>query len=106
MQKADGTYRWHLLRAEARSGDNKESIGWFGTFLDIEDRKQIEEINKADQAKSRFLASMSHGKHKIIKWDLVADHNQCRDEDPTFWCNWHGFSSSHYPVDKRANWYH
>jgi signal transduction histidine kinase len=44
-----------------KHGDNKEVNGWFGTFMDIDDRKKIEEINKADQAKSRFLASMSHG---------------------------------------------
>lgn len=60
LKRADGAYRWHLLRAEVKREKDIFS-GWFGSFMDIDDRKKIEEINKADQAKSRFLASMSHG---------------------------------------------
>eukprot|EP01112_Ceratiomyxa_fruticulosa_P014507 TRINITY_DN4160_c0_g1_i1.p1 TRINITY_DN4160_c0_g1~~TRINITY_DN4160_c0_g1_i1.p1 ORF type:complete len:1325 (+),score=281.82 TRINITY_DN4160_c0_g1_i1:2133-6107(+) len=33
---------------------------WYGVQVDIHDRKELDELNKTDQAKSRFLATMSH----------------------------------------------
>lgn len=84
-----------------RTGDNnKDPIGWFGTFLDIDDRKKIEEINKADQAKSRFLASMSHGKRpQKSERDKMVAYVLYRNANPTFWCDRYGLAASHYSFD-------
>jgi len=39
---ADGSYRWHLLRAVAMRANGGESTTWFGACTDIEDQKRAE----------------------------------------------------------------
>ena len=68
IRRADGVYRWHIVRAVAqRAGDGRVS-GWIGTNTDIDDRKQVEfdlaaakfAAEEANVAKSTFIANMSH----------------------------------------------
>ena len=79
IRRADGEYRWHLVRATAlRDGDGR-IIQWVGACTDIEDQKQAEaelerrihertaeaqeharRAEEASLAKSEFLAMMSH----------------------------------------------
>ena len=49
---ADGTYRWVLARAEPRWDENGKITNWFGTSIDIEDKKRAEE--ELRQARSRL----------------------------------------------------
>ena len=44
IRKADGTYRWHLVRAAPLRGDDGTLTGWVGTNTDIEDRKNSEAV--------------------------------------------------------------
>jgi PAS domain S-box-containing protein len=61
-------YRWHLARAVAQCDENGKILEWFGSNIDIEDRKRAEgelerltrEATEANRAKSDFLAAMSH----------------------------------------------
>jgi PAS domain S-box-containing protein len=39
IQRADGVYRWHLVRALPIHGDDGEIVRWIGTNTDIEDQK-------------------------------------------------------------------
>ncbi|HEY9909015.1 MAG TPA: PAS domain S-box protein [Thermosynechococcaceae cyanobacterium] len=41
LQRADGTYRWHIIRAVALRNTAGEVINWFGTYTDIHDQKQM-----------------------------------------------------------------
>lgn len=43
LKRADGTYRWHLARANAGRDENGEIIKWLGTTTDINDKKLAEE---------------------------------------------------------------
>lgn len=55
----DGRYRWHVARAEPlRSSDGKIS-GWFGTSLDIHDRKLAEAALRSSEEQFRLLADSS-----------------------------------------------
>ena len=39
VRRADGVYRWHLVRAVPMRGSDGEILRWFGTNTDIEDQK-------------------------------------------------------------------
>ncbi|MCX7592361.1 MAG: PAS domain-containing protein [Fischerella sp.] len=72
---ADGTYRWHLVRAYPLKDNQGHIVKWFGTCTDIHDQKQIEaeraqllerekaaraEAEAANRIKDQFLAILSH----------------------------------------------
>jgi PAS domain S-box-containing protein len=58
---SDGVYRWHLARGLPLKDLNGHIIKWVGTSTDIEDQKQAQDAaERANRAKSDFLASMSH----------------------------------------------
>lgn len=42
LQRADGTYIWHLAKAEPTRDEQGQIVRWFGTCTDISDRKQFE----------------------------------------------------------------
>ena len=79
VRRADGEYRWHLVRATALRDEDGGIIQWVGACTDIEDQKQaeaeleskirertaeaLEQARRAEEAslaKSEFLATMSH----------------------------------------------
>ena len=42
---ADGSYRWHLVRAVPMKGQQGEVTNWLGTCTEMEDQKQAEKAN-------------------------------------------------------------
>jgi PAS domain S-box-containing protein len=68
LRGGDGTYRWHLVRALPLREPGGRISKWFGTNVDINDRKRVEQALgeardaalEADRLKSEFLAMMSH----------------------------------------------
>lgn len=67
-RNAKGEYRWHLSRLLPVKDANGRMLNWYGTSVDIHDRRIIEqELSKArdiaeeaSKKKSQFLANMSH----------------------------------------------
>ncbi|MDB5034465.1 MAG: domain S-box-containing protein [Chlorobi bacterium] len=67
-RQADGSYRWHLLRAIPIRDDQGNITQWIGTSTDIDDQKRTEEeltharerAEAASNAKDHFLAVLSH----------------------------------------------
>lgn len=58
---SDDVYRWHLARGLPLKDFNGHIVRWVGTCTDIEDQKQLQAVaERANLAKSDFLASMSH----------------------------------------------
>ena len=51
LRRADGIYRWWLVRGVPLLGDNGEIIKWFGTCTDIEQIKVAEQRLKESEAK-------------------------------------------------------
>ena len=43
MRRFDGTYRWFLFRADPLLDESGKIVKWYGTNVDIEERKQAEE---------------------------------------------------------------
>jgi PAS domain S-box-containing protein len=75
LRRRDGAYRWHLVRALPLHDDAGQVAKWFGSTTDIHDQKLYEdslraarddalearrEAERADLAKSKFLAAASH----------------------------------------------
>jgi PAS domain S-box-containing protein len=65
---ADGSYRWHLVRAVPIQDSHGAIENWYGSLIDIQERRLMEMELKtaknaaevANQKKSQFLANMSH----------------------------------------------
>src|SRR6516165_4973309 len=55
MRRFDGSYRWFLIRANPQRDELGNIVKWYGTNIDIEDRKKAEE---AQQASERNLAAI------------------------------------------------
>ncbi len=68
MERRNGSYRWHLVRAVPVCDVDGAILRWFGTSTDVNSQKQTEEeleaarmaAESASRAKSSFLARMSH----------------------------------------------
>jgi len=43
LRRFDGAYRWFLFRANALRDESEKIVKWYGTNVDIEDRKRAEE---------------------------------------------------------------
>src|SRR5262245_13840883 len=55
MRRHDGAYRWFLFRANPVRDESGNVLRWYGTCLDIEDRKQAEEHLRASELDARSL---------------------------------------------------
>ena len=59
LRRADGVYRWWLVRGVPLLGDNGEIIKWFGTCTDIEQIKAAEQRLKESEAKFSGIISIA-----------------------------------------------
>ena len=55
MRRADGVYRWFLFRANPLRDEAGNIIKWYGTNIEIEDRKQADEALRASELNLREL---------------------------------------------------
>lgn len=61
IKAGDGSWRWHLSRAEPVQGLNGKIEKWYGTATDIDDQKQLEtKLRDMNKMKDEFLATLSH----------------------------------------------
>src|SRR6202163_4058851 len=60
LRRADGTYRWWLIRGRALHDEKGTIINWYGTWTDVEDIKQTEEALK----RARDEAEEMNQKHQ------------------------------------------
>ncbi len=61
FRRADGEYRWFLLRAVPLFDDSGNVLSWMGTCTDIHDQRvSHEEAIRTAKMKDEFLATVSH----------------------------------------------
>ncbi len=61
LRRADGVYRWHLTRALPRRDATGAVVRWYGSVVDVDDRRRAEEaLREADHRKDEFLATLAH----------------------------------------------
>jgi len=76
FRRADGEYRWFLVRAVALIDDSGAVLSWMGTCTDIHDQKRLhEEALHTARMKDEFLATVSHELrtplNAILGWSRV-----------------------------------
>jgi len=57
LRRYDGEYRWFLFRAEPARDDRGDTIRWYGTNTDIEERKRAESLLAAEKRTLEMIAS-------------------------------------------------
>jgi len=85
----DGTERWVLAKGQAQfegKGEARRAVDFFGTLLDITDRKQAEEARYESEAKFRTLAA--HAPVGIFMADVDGNCLYVNDR----WCTMAGMS--------------
>jgi len=61
FRRADGEYRWFLVRATALLDETGKALAWMGTCTDIHDQRLIhDETLRTAKMKDEFLATISH----------------------------------------------
>lgn len=55
MRRFDGTYRWFLFRVSPLRDDSGRIVQWYGTCIDIEDRKRAEQALRANEQNLRLM---------------------------------------------------
>ncbi len=55
LRRHDGAYRWFLIRVEPLQEESGETLRWYGTNTDIEDRKRTEEKLREDEREIRRI---------------------------------------------------
>ncbi len=69
MRRFDGTYRWFLFRSEALRDEAGAIVAWYGTNIDIDDRKQVENAWQRSQAYSAEAQKLSQT--GSFAWDVA-----------------------------------
>jgi PAS domain S-box-containing protein len=57
MRRADGEYRWFLVRTAPLRDEQGNVVKWYGVSIDIEDRKQAEEALRSTESEQRRIAA-------------------------------------------------
>src|SRR5262249_36328068 len=61
IRRFDSSYRWFLIRANPLRGESGEIIKWYGTNIDIEDRKRGEAVLRARELSWRQIVDSIPG---------------------------------------------
>lgn len=61
MRRFDGAYRWFLFRANPLPDESGNIVKWYGTNIDIEDRKRSEETLRASELSWRQIVDSIPG---------------------------------------------
>jgi PAS domain S-box-containing protein len=74
LRRADGEYRWFLVRTVPLRDEQGIIVKWYGTSFDIEDRKQAEDALRRSaaelQALSRRLVELQEAERKDLAREL------------------------------------
>jgi PAS domain S-box-containing protein len=65
LRRADGIYRWWLIRGEPMRGANGRILKWFGTCTDIEDLKQASE--QLRRITSELMVAEQHERQRLAQ---------------------------------------
>jgi PAS domain S-box-containing protein len=59
LRRFDGEYRWFLFRYEPLHDETGNIVNWYGTYIDIEDRKRAEDLLAGEK---RLLEMVARGR--------------------------------------------
>jgi len=73
LRRADGEYRWFLVRTVPLRGDHGDVVKWYGVSIDIEDRKRAEEALRSTESEQRHIsAQLERERARLVEAQEVA----------------------------------
>jgi formate hydrogenlyase transcriptional activator len=57
LRRSDGVFRWFLFRIEPIRDETGEVVQWYGTAIDIDDRKRTESLRDAEKRMLEMIAN-------------------------------------------------
>ena len=71
LQRADGEYRWFLVRTDPLRDEQGNVVKWYGVAIDIEERKRAEETLQFSQTQLAEAQRLAH----VGSWDWDIQSN-------------------------------
>ena len=72
LRRADGVYRWWLIRGIPIFSEDGTVLKWFGTYTDIHDLKESEAALRKSEARWQF--ALEGNDHGVWDWDIPSGH--------------------------------
>jgi PAS domain S-box-containing protein len=73
LRRADGEYRWFLVRTAPLRDELGNVVKWYGVSIDIEDRKQAEEAHASSDREQRHIgAQLERERARLVEAQEVA----------------------------------
>jgi PAS domain S-box-containing protein len=107
LRRADGEYRWWLIRNVPLRDELGNIVKWYGTSIDIEDRKRAEDALRRSRAYLTEAQKLSHT--GSFGWDLSSRESYWSEEtfqifefEPTSNVTFERISERTHPEDRLA----
>jgi PAS domain S-box-containing protein len=73
LRRADGEYRWFLVRTAPLRDEQGDVVKWYGVSIDIEDRKRAEEALRSSEREQRHIAAqLERERTRLVEAQEVA----------------------------------
>src|SRR6202795_2418165 len=73
LRRADGEYRWFLVRTAPLRDEQGNVVKWYGVSIDIEDRKWAEEAVRSSEREQRHIAAqLDNERARLVEAQEVA----------------------------------
>jgi PAS domain S-box-containing protein len=74
LRRADGEYRWFLVRTAPLRDEQGDIVKWYGVSIDIEDRKQAEEaLRSSEREQHHVAAQLESERARLVEAQEVAN---------------------------------
>jgi len=89
MRRADGQYRWFLVRTAPLRDERGNLVKWYGVCIDIEDRKRAEEALRSTESEQRHIAAqLERERARLVEAQEVAKMGSWEAELPSLNVIW------------------
>jgi len=96
MRRADGQYRWFLVRTAPLRDEQGNLVKWYGVCVDIEDRKRAEEALRSTESEQRHIAAqLERERGRLVEAQEVAKMGSWEAELPSLNVIWSEQTHTH-----------
>jgi PAS domain S-box-containing protein len=89
MRRADGEYRWFLIRTVPLRNGYGKVVKWYGVAIDIEDRKRVEEALRATESEQRHIAAqLERERARLVEAQEMAKIGSWEADLPSLSVTW------------------
>jgi PAS domain S-box-containing protein len=100
LRRADGEYRWFLVRTAPLRDAQGRVVKWYGVSIDIEDRKRTEEaLRTSEQEQRRIAAQLERERARLVEAQEVAKIGSWEAELPSLNVIWSGQTHRIFETD-------